>query len=111
MPDGPRARRGGAEPKQGPPSEPPRLVTSYLRHLEVERRMAGNTLDAYRRDLARLIAFADVEGKPLQELTRKDLEAAARQSMAEGRSPSSTARFVAGIRGFYKFLRMAGLIA
>ena len=73
--------------------------------------MAPNTLEAYRRDLARLIAFADRAKKPLLELRRQDLEAAARASMAEGRSPSSTARFVAGVRGFYKFLRISGQIA
>src|SRR6188508_3483000 len=73
--------------------------------------MALNTLEAYRRDLARLVAFASACGKPPEELSRQDLEAAARASMAEGRSPASTARFVAGVRGFYRFLRMAGHIA
>jgi integrase/recombinase XerD len=92
-------------------TETPRLVASYLRHLEVERRMAVNTLEAYRRDLARLVEFATAGGKRPEELSRQDLEAAARASMAEGRSPASTARFVAGIRGFYRFLRMAGHIA
>ena len=91
--------------------ELPKLVDAYLRHLEVERRVAGNTLDAYRRDLARLVSFGVTRDTPVQKLTRQELEAAARESMAEGRSPSSTARFVAGVRGFYRFLRMAGHIA
>ena len=73
--------------------------------------MAKNTLDAYRRDLARLIAFADRAGKPVTALQRQDLEAVARASMAEGRSPSSTARLVAGIRGFFRFLRLAGHVS
>jgi integrase/recombinase XerD len=72
--------------------------------------MAVNTLEAYRRDLSRLVAFAAACEKPPEELSRQDLEAAARASMAEGRSPASTARFVAGVRGFYRFLRMAGHI-
>jgi integrase/recombinase XerD len=96
-------------PKQ--PVELPKLVGAYLRHLEVERRVAGNTLDAYRRDLERLVSFGAAHDTPVQKLTRQALEAAARESMAEGRSPSSTARFVAGVRGFYRFLRMAGHIA
>jgi len=91
--------------------ELPKLAAAYLRHLEVERRMARNTLDAYRRDLGRLAAYAVKSEIPLERLSRRDLEAAARQSMAEGRSPASTARFVAGVRGFYRFLRMAGHIA
>jgi integrase/recombinase XerD len=83
-------------------------MVAYLRHLEVERRVPPNTLAAYRRDLERLARHADAAGRDLVSLDRRDLEAAVRASMAEGRSPSSTARFVAGIRGFYKFLRIAG---
>jgi integrase/recombinase XerD len=98
-----------AVPKQA--VELPKLVGAYLRHLEVERRVADNTLDAYRRDLERLVSFGVARDTPVQKLTRQELEAAARESMAEGRSPSSTARFVAGVRGFYRFLRMAGHIA
>jgi integrase/recombinase XerD len=86
----------------------PAPISSYLRHLEVERRMAANTLDAYRRDLARLVAFADKAGTSVLDLTRQDLEAAARASMTEGRSPASTARFVAGVRGLYRYLRLSG---
>ena len=111
MPRETRARSGEGSLAATPPAELPKLVTAYLRHLEVERRMAGNTLQAYRRDLARLIGFAASAGKPASELTRRDLEAAARASMSDGRSPASTARFVAGVRGFYRFLRMAGHIA
>ena len=89
----------------------PAPVTAYLRHLEVERRMASNTLDAYRRDLRRLAAFAVREGKDVADLERRDLEAAVRESMSEGRTATSTARFVAGVRGFYRFLRIGGRIA
>src|SRR6188474_1230033 len=89
----------------------PAPVTAYLRHLEVERRMAANTLDAYRRDLRRLAAFAVREGKDVADLERRDLEAAVRESMSEGRTATSTARFVAGVRGFYRFLRIGGRIA
>lgn len=86
----------------------PAPVSAYLRHLDVERRLPQNTLGAYRRDLERLIRYAAAEKKSVLTLGRRDLEKAARESMAEGRSPASTARFVAGVRGFYKFLRIAG---
>lgn len=73
--------------------------------------MAGNTLGAYRRDLTRLAKFAAARGREVAALTRQDLEAATRASMVEGRSPASTARFVAGVRGFYRFLRVAGHVS
>ena len=89
----------------------PASITAYLRHLEVERRMAANTLDAYRRDLLRLASFAAREEKDVVGLERRDLEAAVRESMSEGRTATSTARFVACVRGFYRFLRIGGRIA
>jgi len=89
----------------------PSTVSSYLRHLEVERRVAANTLEAYRRDLTRLAEFASGQGKDVVALDRHDLEAAVRLSMTDGRSASSTARFVAGVRGFFRFLRVSGQIA
>jgi integrase/recombinase XerD len=86
-------------------------VAPYLRHLEVERRVAANTLAAYRRDLARLHAFAAAKGVRLDRLTRADLEMLVREAMASGLSPTSTARLVAAVRGFYRFLAVGGRLA
>jgi len=85
-------------------------MAGYLRHLEVERRLPPNTRLAYARDLARLAAFAAGRGVSVDRLTRDDLEALVRASMIEGRSASSTARLVSGVRGFYRYLRVAGRI-
>jgi integrase/recombinase XerD len=87
------------------------VVASYLRHLEVERRVAANTLEAYRRDLARLSAFAATRDARVERLTRADLEVLVREAMASGLSPTSTSRLVAAVRGFYKFLRVTGHLA
>jgi integrase/recombinase XerD len=88
------------------PLEPAVSIVAYLRHLEVERRAATNTVEAYRRDLARLQRFAVERGRSLESLTRADLEAFVRDSMTAGLSPTSTARLVATTRGFYRFLRL-----
>jgi integrase/recombinase XerD len=85
-------------------------VDRYLRHLEVERRMAGNTLEAYGRDLLKLQAFADASRRDVASLTRADLEAFVRDAMAGGLAPSSVARLVAATRGLFKFLRLAGVV-
>jgi integrase/recombinase XerD len=84
---------------------------SYLRHLEIERRVAMHTLDAYRRDLSKLGAFAASLSRTPEALTRADLESMIRDTMAAGLSPTSTARLVAAVRGFYRFLRVTGRIA
>ena len=93
------------------PGAEPRLsmaIVRYLRHVEVERRMAANTLEAYRRDLTKLAAFAAAHERQVDALDRSDLEAFVREVMAGGLSPTSTARLVATVRGFYRFLRMSG---
>jgi integrase/recombinase XerD len=95
-------------PTPGPDREPSSQVAGYLRHLDVERRMAHNTLEAYRRDLARLDAHARARNQPVTALTRGDLEALVREAMAAGLAPSSTARLVATIRGFFRFHRLVG---
>lgn len=87
------------------------MIDTYLRHLEVSRRLATNSLEAYSRDLARLAAFADTRGRGVAQLALADLESFVRELMTSGLSPASTARVVAGVRGFYKFLRLNGTVA
>jgi integrase/recombinase XerD len=86
-------------------------VTAYLRHLEVERRVAANTLSAYRRDLVRLQVFAKRMPKAATALTRSDLEALVRDAMTDGLSPTSAARLVASVRGFFRYLRLHGHVS
>lgn len=83
-------------------------VTAYLRHLEVERRMAPNTVAAYRRDLTRVQAWVQANGRDIPSLDRPSLEAIVRDAMTSGLSPTSTARLVAAIRGLFKHLRVRG---
>jgi len=76
--------------------------------LTVERRLAANSIEGYARDLNGLAEFADTQGKPVDGLTRMDLEAFVRRLMSEGRSPRSVARGVACYRGFFRFLVIDG---
>ena len=79
-------------------------VDTYLTYLRDVRRMSANTVESYARDLAALSAFAEKQGHDVSGLDRRDLEAFVRSLMAGGLSPRSTARAVACVRGFYKFL-------
>lgn len=102
--------RAPAPRHAGAPAPADEAIGPYLRHLEVERRVAANTIAAYRRDLARLLRFAHARASALAALTRADLEACVRDTMAAGLAPTSVARFVAAVRGFYAFERIAGRI-
>jgi integrase/recombinase XerD len=102
-----------ADKSTPPPASPvpPRqaeAVGRFLRHLEVERRMAANTVAAYGRDLARLQRFAAARGVAVSALGRPDLEALVRDAHREGLSPASVARLVAACRSLFRYLRLTG---
>lgn len=83
-------------------------IDAYLTHLRVERRLAGNSVESYARDLVMLATFAAGRGVEAATLGLAELEALVRDLMAEGRSPRSVARAVACFRGFYRFLVIDG---
>jgi integrase/recombinase XerD len=87
------------------------LVDAYLTHLQVERRLAANSVESYARDLVMLAEFAAGRGVAVESLSRQDLEALVRELMSQGRSPRSVARAVACFRGFYRFLLVDGRIS
>lgn len=84
--------------------DPSAAIDAYLDHLRVERRLAGLTIESYSRDLAGLARFAEATQAAVEQLSRQDLEAFVRDLMSAGLSPRSTARAVACVRGFYRFL-------
>src|SRR5512137_945516 len=87
-----------------PPPDASVVVDAYLDHLRVERRLARLTVESYSRDLVALARFAEAAQTPVEALSRQDLEAFVRGLMSGGLSPRSTARAVACVRGFYRFL-------
>jgi integrase/recombinase XerD len=80
------------------------MIDEYLTYLRDVRRMSPNTLESYARDLSQLAAFAEQQGRAVEALDRRDLEAFVRSLMTSGLAPRSVARAVACVRGFYKFV-------
>lgn len=81
-----------------------RLVDAYLDALAVERGLAKNTVDAYRRDLVRLGEDFDQRGVELEGAGPPALQLHLRDLRRGGLSPRSVRRALAAIRGFYGFL-------
>ena len=79
-------------------------ISTYLDYLRDVRRMSPNTISSYARDLSVLASFADGKGRAVEDLDRRDLEAFTRQLMTQGLSPRSTARAIACVRGYFRFL-------
>nr|WP_157529418.1 site-specific tyrosine recombinase XerD [Kibdelosporangium sp. MJ126-NF4]CEL23382.1 Site-specific recombinase XerD [Kibdelosporangium sp. MJ126-NF4] len=89
------------------------VIAGYLDHLAVERATARNTLDSYRRDLAR---YADYLGRvdfaAVTEQTVAEFLAVLREGDDEHQplAASSTARALAAVRGLHKFALREGLV-
>ncbi|MBD8077736.1 site-specific tyrosine recombinase XerD [Cellulosimicrobium arenosum] len=92
-----------------------RAAREYLAHLAVERGLSANTVAAYRRDLARYLAYLAACGNhAVGEVSPRDVAAyvdAVRTGSDGGAvlSASSTARSVAAVRGWHRFCAAEGM--
>jgi len=85
------------------PSDP--LLKQYLSELRVEGGLARNTLDSYRRDLAKFYAYLGKQGlKEPGAATRQVIIGFLAELVQQRLSPASTTRCLSALRGFYRFL-------
>lgn len=92
-----------------PPEKAPsefflRDLPLFLDHLAVEKGLAANSLDAYRRDLTAFGRHLDDEGLPAADVGKEDLVRWFGLRRAEGASPRSIARATSALRGLFRFL-------
>lgn len=80
-------------------------VEEFLNYLNVERGLAPNTLDAYRRDLARYLEFLQKRGiGDWPQTTREHVTHFMMDRKHNGISPVSIARHLAAIKMCYRYL-------
>ncbi len=84
------------------------IVRGYMRYLKLERNYSANTLDAYKRDLQKLLRFLDGSGKSVLDVTLDDLHTFVATLHDLSISPSSQCRIVSGVRSFFRFLVLDG---
>jgi integrase/recombinase XerD len=84
------------------------VLDRYLESLAVERGLSQNSVDAYRRDLARLGEALARAGGDLLTAGPQDLSGHMRDLRRQGLSPRSSARALSAIRGFYENLVETG---
>ena len=85
------------------------LVARYLDCLAVERGLARNTVDAYRRDLVGLVRRLAPRCTPERAEVR-DLARVLGSLRAEGKSSRSVARWLVAVRGFFSYLVEEGIV-
>ena len=87
-----------------------RMMTGYMRYLRLQRSLSGNTLDAYKHDVEKLLRFLQGEGKNPEEAVLEDLQTFAAQLHDIGVGPRSQCRILSGVRSFYRYLVMDGYL-
>ena len=87
-------------------SLPRPLLRRYIQYLRLERSFSENTLDAYQKDLDKLLKFYENESIDFREVTLEQLQTFVATLIDVGITPRSVARILAGVRTFYKFLEL-----
>ena len=88
----------------------PGVVARYRRYLRLQRNYSPNTLEAYMRDLDKLLQFLRQEDIEPLEATLDDLRHFAAALYDMGIGARSQCRILSGIRSFYHFLLTDGYI-
>ncbi len=84
------------------------IVKGYVRYLKLQRGVSGNTLDAYQRDLRKLLDYLRVEQKDVREVTLEDLEHFSAGLHDIGINARSQCRILSGIRSFFRYVQLDG---
>lgn len=82
------------------------ILRRYFQYLRLERSYTPNTLDAYLKDLQKLLNFYADEGIDFRHVTLGELDRFSKTLQELGVGPRSVARILSGVRSFYRFLTL-----
>lgn len=88
--------------------EPKNIIKSYQRYLKLQRGYSANTLEAYERDLQKLLTYLEGERIHVLDVRLEDLQHFAAGLHDIGIGPRSQCRILSGVRSFYRFLQLDG---
>lgn len=80
------------------------IIEQYKQHLLFEKALSTNTLDAYIRDVEKLISYLNTEGIDPLDAKLEHLESFLAHLHDKKITARSQARILSGIRSFYRFL-------
>ena len=103
-----RLRKKPQRRKPAPVNSTDQWVGSFLDYLRTECHLAGNTVAAYRRDLARFCRW--LNGKSIRGLTITKLSEYIGFLRDEGLAPSSVARHTVTMKVFFRYLQLEGVL-
>lgn len=85
------------------------ILRRYIDYLTVERGLAQNTLDAYRRDIAEFLAYLEEKEKAPQGVSREEIRDYI-QLLYSRLAPRSITRRISSLRSFFQFLLLDGYL-
>lgn len=84
----------------------PALLDQFEAYLQLERGLSDNTRAAYRSDVVKFLDYLADTATPLRDVELPVLQNFVADLFDLGIAPRSQARIIAGVRSFFKFLRM-----
>ncbi len=106
--DSPFSRR--AVPGARPLKDREKLCADFSTYLTLERGLSQNTAAGYLTDVDHLFDYADEESRQISEISEADIHDLLCRLHDIGIHARSQARFISGIRSFFKFLLLEGYI-
>jgi integrase/recombinase XerD len=86
----------------------PESFEKYLDYLSLERGLANLSLESYRNDIGKFKRYLDERKMRPDELRQTDLSGFLDYLRNTGLAPSSIARHLSAIKGYYRFLKRSG---
>ncbi len=80
------------------------ILKEYHTYLRLEKSLSANSIEAYERDLSKLVAYCEKCGLDVVTLNLEQLQDFVYSDLGRTDSTRSQARTLSGIRSFYRFL-------
>lgn len=87
------------------------IISEYIEFLEIERGLAKNTLEAYRRDIFQFFNFLSKENiNEFSQIKRTHINLFFKELREKKNAPSSISRKIASIKGFFTWINTVQLL-
>lgn len=88
-----------------------KLLQAFIEYLLVEKGLSSNTIEAYQRDISKLLEYLKHKSiKQIDNVSKDTLAAYIFYLKKKEQSPATIARQIAALKGFFRFLCLEGVI-